>query len=58
VAIGTEFYEQACTQALEEIETSFDFIVLYEGSYLFRFWSGEDENGEQQYLEIEVPVNS
>ena len=57
VAIGTEFYEQACTLAVEEQEATFNFIVLYEDPYLFRFWTGEDENGNQQYLEIEVPVN-
>jgi hypothetical protein len=57
VAIGSDFYEEQCTLAVEELEASFDFICLYEGTYLFRFWSGEDENGEPQYIEIEVPVN-
>ncbi|MEZ2413785.1 hypothetical protein ACA086_02400 [Muriicola sp. E247] len=57
VAIGTEFYEDPCTQAIEELEATFNFICLYDDTYLFRFWSGENENGEQQYLEIEVPVN-
>ena len=58
VAIGSDFYEETCTQAVEELETSFNFIVLYEGTYIFRFWNGEDENGVDQYIEIEVPVNS
>jgi len=57
VAIGSDFYEESCTLAVEELETSFNFICLYEDTYLFRFWSGEDENGEQQYIEMEVPVN-
>jgi hypothetical protein len=57
VAIGSDFYEQVCTQAVEEQEASFNFICLYEGTYLFKFWTGEDENGNQQYLEVEVPVN-
>lgn len=57
VAIGTDFYEQTCTQAVEELEATFNFICLYEQTYLFKFWTGEDENGNQQYLEIEVPVN-
>lgn len=57
VAIGSEFYEENCAQVTEEYEATFNFIVLYEGSYLFRFWTGQDENGEPQYLEIEVPVN-
>ncbi|MBT8282107.1 MAG: hypothetical protein KJO86_00090 [Muriicola sp.] len=57
VAIGTEFLDEPCTQAVEELEASFNFICLYEGTYLFRFWNGEDENGNQQYIEMEVPVN-
>ena len=57
VAIGSEFYDEPCTQALEEIETFFNFIVLYDEPYLFRFWSGQDENGNDQYIEIEVPIN-
>ncbi len=57
VAIGSEFYDEPCTQSIEERETFFNFIVLYDDPYLFRFWTGKDENGNDQYLEIEVPVN-
>ncbi len=57
VAIGSDFYEEVCTLATEELEASFKFICLYDEPYLFRFWTGEDENGNQQYLEVEVPVN-
>ncbi len=57
VAIGSDFYEEVCTLATEELEASFNFICLYDEPYLFRFWTGEDENGNQQYLEVEVPVN-
>lgn len=56
VAIGTERNDVACTQALSEVETSFEFLCLYPETYLFRFWTGENEQGEPQYLEIEVPV--
>lgn len=57
VAIGTDFYDEVCTLATEELEASFNFICLYDEPYLFRFWTGEDENGNQQYIEVEVPVN-
>ena len=57
VAIGSEFYDEPCTQVIEEVETFFNFIVLYDEPYLFRFWAGQDENGNDEYLEIEVPVN-
>ncbi len=45
-----------CKKVSEEVETSFNFIVLYDSTYLFKFYTGTDENGENQYLEIEVPV--
>lgn len=57
VAIGSEFYEETCTLAIEELEATFDFICLYDEPYLFKFWNGEDENGVDQFIEIEVPVN-
>lgn len=46
-----------CTLANQEITTSFFFEVLYDEPYLFRFWQGESENGEAQFLEVTVPVN-
>ena len=46
-----------CKEVLEQVETSFNFIVLYPDTYLFKFYTGEDANGEAEYLEIEVPVN-
>jgi len=38
------------------VEATFNFIVTSNGSYIFKFWQGEDANGEDQYLIIEVPV--
>ena len=38
------------------VESTFNFIVTSNGSYIFKFWQGEDTNGEDQYLTIEVPV--
>jgi hypothetical protein len=46
-----------CQEIVQEVETSFNFIVLYDQTYLFKFYSGDDENGEAQFIEIEVPVN-
>lgn len=42
----------------ELVEETFNFIVTSNGSYIFKFWQGEDANGEDQYLTIEVPVTS
>ena len=56
VAIGSERVDEVCNLVAIEAEGSLDFICLYEGTYFFRMWTGEDENGEQQYIELEVPV--
>ena len=51
-------FEQNNCEDLEEslVEATFNFIVTSNGSYIFKFWQGEDANGEDQYLIIEVPV--
>lgn len=51
-------YESNNCQPLVEFEedVTFNFIVTSNGSYVFKFWQGEDENGEDLYLTIEVPV--
>ena len=58
VAPITVAFEDNNCEALEDelIETTFNFVVTSNGSYIFKFWQGEDENGEDQYLIIEVPV--
>ncbi len=42
----------------EIVSRTFDFMVNNESgtSYTFKFWQGEDQNGEDIYLTIEVPV--
>ncbi len=56
IPIGSQFDDPDCTDGGQEAESSFRFVVLYTGTYLFRFYSGKDANGEDQFLEIEVPV--
>ncbi|MCK0144160.1 hypothetical protein MWU78_00685 [Arenibacter sp. F26102] len=58
VTIGTVIEdEDECTGAGEDLVATFNFEVLYDQPYLFRYWTGEDANGEPTYLEITVPVN-
>ncbi|WP_343486958.1 hypothetical protein [Allomuricauda sp. d1] len=59
VAIGSELVDTdtACTQAVEEVEAQFRFQVLYSEPYLFRFYAGEDEDGNATYLEYTVEVS-
>ncbi len=51
------FENNDCTNLEDDlVEATFNFIVTSNGSYIFKFWQGEDTNGEDQYLTIEVPV--
>ena len=55
--INFEFLDNNCEDLENElVEATFNFIVTSNGSYIFKFWQGEDTNGENQYLIIEVPV--
>lgn len=54
--ITSVFDDRGCTEASQEVEVSFDFIVLNTGTYTFRFWRGTDANGDPDYLIVEVPV--
>lgn len=48
-----------CTDLEDElVEATFNFIVTSNGSYIFKFWQGVDENDEDQFLIIEVPVEN
>jgi len=51
------FEENNCDTLNEVLtEATFNFLVTSNGSYIFKFWQGKDENDESQYLTIEVPV--
>lgn len=56
-AINYVFERNNCEDLTDElVEATFNFIVTSNGSYIFKFWQGEDANGEDQYLIKEVPV--
>ena len=56
-AIGSMLSDSdTCKEISQEIETSFNFIVLYNQTYTFKYFTGIDENGDAQFIEIEVPV--
>lgn len=58
VVVGAKRTDQvACPEIAQEGVATINFEVIYNQPYLFKFWQGEDADGEQQYLEIEVPVN-
>tara|TARA_R110000868_G_scaffold97875_4_gene269271 strand:+ start:9263 stop:9673 length:411 start_codon:yes stop_codon:yes gene_type:complete len=60
VAVINYAYNGAnCADLQDElVEATFNFIVTSNGSYIFKFWQGVDENDVDQYLTIEVPVEN
>lgn len=55
-AIGASYTDQICEQEAVEVTDFFVFKVIYDQTYKFRFWKGEDDTGKSEFLEIEVPV--
>ena len=57
IVIGTVFQNNGnCTDLNTESQASFNFTANNIGSYIFKFWKGLDDNGEDIYLIVEVPV--
>lgn len=58
VAIINAVYPNQNCQTFENelVEVSFNFMVNNNGTYVFRFWQGQDDNGNDLYYIVEVPV--
>ena len=49
--------DQVCTQEIPPLsEVSFNFFVTSNGSYIFKFYKGEDAAGKDIFEEVEIPV--
>lgn len=46
----------ACDSLGKAYETTFKFPALQGDNYMFKFWQGKNDQGEDIYLEIDVPV--
>lgn len=57
--VGTFVDSKDCSE-LEDVTRNFTFRVqaLQREDYVFKFWQGEDENGDSIYLEVVVPVEN
>lgn len=55
-AIGIVLDKEECTVVNDSIQATFQFEVIYTKPYIFKFYTGNDENDEAEFLEIEVPV--
>lgn len=57
--VNTVFEQNDCLDLTDTMLTAtFNFQVTSNGSYIFKFWQGKDDNDEDIYLEIEVPVTN
>ena len=60
VAVQTVVFEDNtnCEQNTGELfEETMYFYVTNNGSYIFKFWQGTNEAGEDIFLDYEIPVN-
>ncbi|APQ19299.1 hypothetical protein A9200_00445 [Maribacter hydrothermalis] len=57
VAIGSVRTDLNCTEEITEQTASFNFKVIYADPYTFKFYTGENSDGDPEYLEVVVPVN-
>ena len=39
------------------VEETFNFTVTNTGNYVFKFWTGVDSDGNNTFLEYDIPVN-
>jgi len=54
--ISTVIEDENCETLDREEELTIRVQALQSSPYIFRFWQGDDENGDPIYLEIIVPV--
>ena len=54
--VDTVYDDPNCSANAEEASVSFDFLVLSPDPYIFQFFQGSTQIGEDQYLIVEVPV--
>ena len=60
IGIQTTVFESANCKPLtdEPTEVTFNFYVTNSGSYIFKFYKGEDANGQNIFEEVEIPVTN
>jgi hypothetical protein len=58
IAVQTAVQDnQVCTMEVPPLsEVSFNFFVTNTGSYIFKFYKGEDAAGKDIFEEVEIPV--
>ena len=56
IAIVNTIYNENCTELVEIVEVSLDINIISTETYVFRFYQGIDDEGNDLYYIVEVPV--
>ncbi|WP_417859691.1 hypothetical protein [Winogradskyella sediminis] len=56
--INSVYSNTECIEEPESVTVSLNFMVTGSETYLFKFYQGQDDEGEDQYYLAEVPVVS
>lgn len=57
IAVQSIVTENNCIELENQLnEAALNFYVTNNGTYKFKFWQGKNENGDDIYLEYEIPV--
>lgn len=59
IAVQAQVLDNNCVaKDIAPIEVSFNFYVTSNGSYIFKFYKGEDVNGNNIFEDVEIPVTN
>ena len=58
VAIGSVLTNEDCKAVNDTLSSALNLTAIFNGTYLLRFYAGDDAEGAPQYLEFEVPVET
>jgi hypothetical protein len=59
IAVNSLVYDNTSCEDISPdqlYEATLDFYVTSNGSYVFKFWQGKNDQGEDVFLEYEIPV--
>ena len=61
IGIGVIAYYNAnkdCNEMTRTVDTGIQFVAGKEEFYIFKFWQGQNEQGENQFFTVQIPVMS
>ncbi|OUS14467.1 hypothetical protein A9Q93_08045 [Nonlabens dokdonensis] len=56
ITVVASVTDRGCEEELVRTQQSLNFLAASNGSYIFKFFTGVDDNDEPMYLEYTIPV--